>query len=63
MILLLACILLEIAQIDMKETLAWAVIHAFLQDPDFQVQSEAFNPPAVNPAILQSAQEGLGTVF
>ena len=28
-----------------------------------KVQSEAFNPPAVNPAVLQSAQEGLGTVF
>ena len=30
---------------------------------DFNIQSEAFNPPAVNLAILQSAQEGLGTVF
>ena len=29
----------------------------------FNLQSEAFNPPAVNPAILQSAQEGMGTIF
>ena len=27
------------------------------------IQSEAFNLPAVNPAILQSAQAGMGTIF